>query len=158
MSNSITSVTNATASAAATAPATGSNQTLTQADFLKIMVAQFTQQDPLASGSDDGGGSSTTNYVNQLMSMTNLTTLQTMSGYQSQQLANSLPGATVEVDNNGVYTTGVVQSARVDTSDLGVYFTVNGTEYPSADLYSITQTAGQAAANGTTTTTPTPTN
>jgi hypothetical protein len=90
--------------------------------------------------------------VNQLMSMTNLTTLQTMSGQQAQELANSLPGATVEVDNNGVYSSGVVQSARVDSSNLGVYFTVGGTEYPSADLYSIAQTAGQAAA--TTNTTP----
>jgi len=80
------------------------------------------------------------------MSMTNLTTLQTMSGQQSQQLADSLPGATVEVDSNGNYTTGVVQSARVDTSNLGVYFTVNGTEYPSSDLYSINQTAAQTAA------------
>jgi flagellar hook assembly protein FlgD len=152
MSNTINSINGTAAAAASTAAATGSNQTLTQADFLKIMVAQFTQQDPLASGSDGSGGSSTTDYVNQLMSMTNLTTLQTMSGQQAQELANSLPGATVEVDNNGVYSSGVVQSARVDSSNLGVYFTVGGTEYPSADLYSIAQTAGQAAA--TTNTTP----
>jgi flagellar hook assembly protein FlgD len=149
MSNTINSINGTAAAAASTAAATGSNQTLTQADFLKIMVAQFTQQDPLASGSDGSGGSSTTDYVNQLMSMTNLTTLQTMSGQQAQELANSLPGATVEVDNNGVYSSGVVQSARVDSSNLGVYFTVGGTEYPSADLYSIAQTAGQAAATNT---------
>ena len=135
--------------------ATGNNQTLTQADFLQIMVAQFTQQDPLASGSD-GGGSSTSDYVNQLMSMTNLTTLQTMSGQQAQQLAQSLPGATVEVDNNGVYSSGVVQSARVDSSTLGVYFTVGGTEYPSSDLYSVEQTAA-GAANTTTPAATTPT-
>ncbi len=138
--------------------ATGNNQTLTQADFLQIMVAQFTQQDPLASGSD-GGGSSTNDYVNQLMSMTNLTTLQTMSGQQAQQLVGSLPGATVEVDNNGVFSTGVVQSAQVDPTTLGVEFTVNGTQYPIADLYSVQQTAAAAAGTGTTTpstTTPTP--
>jgi len=150
------SINAATPAASSSAAASGSNQTLTQADFLKIMVAQFTQQDPLASGSDGSGGSSTTDYVNQLMSMTNLTTLQTMSGEQSQQLADSLPGATVEVDSNGNYTSGVVQSARVDSSNLGVYFTVNGTEYPSADLYAIQQPAAQTAAAGTTTaTTPT---
>jgi len=158
MSNIISSINSSTASTPSSSPTvtTDGSQVLTQADFLKIMVAQFTQQDPLASGSDGSGGSGTNDYVNQLMSMTNLTTMQTMSGQQSQLLAQSLPGATVEVDNNGVYTTGVVQSARVDKSNLGVYFTVNGTEYPSADLYSIQQTAAQsAAASGTTTTTTT---
>jgi len=158
MSSTITSVspTSPAGVAAAAAATNGGNQTLTQADFLKIMVAQFTQQDPLASGSDGSGGSSTNDYVTQLMSMTNLTTLQTMSSQQAQQLAESLPGATVEVDNNGVYTSGLVQSARVDSSNLGVYFTVGGTEYPSADLYSIQQTAAQnAAAAGTNSTTPT---
>jgi flagellar hook assembly protein FlgD len=135
------------------------SQTLTQADFLKIMVAQFTQQDPLADSSSGGSGSGTSDYVNQLMSMTNLTTLQTMSGQQAQQLAESLPGATVEVSDNGNKSTGVVQSARVDPSTLGVDFTVNGTEYPSSDLYSIIQTAAQTvAAAGTTTTAPTGTN
>ena len=133
------------------------NQTLTQADFLKIMVAQFTQQDPLADGSNGSGGSSTNDYINQLMSMTNLTTLQTMSGQQAQQLAETLPGATVKVDDNGNYTTGVVQSARVDSSNLGVYFTVGGTEYPSTDLYSVEQTAAQSTATPGTTTPTTPT-
>jgi len=149
MSSAITNINGTTPTASSTAaPSTSGNgnQSLTQADFLKIMVAQFTQQDPLASSDGSGSGNSTTDYVNQLMSMTNLTTLQTMSGQQSQQLADSLPGATVEVDSNGNYTTGVVQSARVDTSNLGVYFTVNGTEYPSSDLYSINQTAAQTAA------------
>jgi flagellar hook assembly protein FlgD len=157
MSASITSI-NAQTPPAATATAT-SNQTLTQADFLQIMVAQFTQQDPLASGSDGSGGSSTSDYVTQLMSMTNLTTLQTMSGQQAQQLADSLPGATVEVQANGVDSSGVVQSSRVDSSNLGVYFTVNGTEYPSADLYAIQQTAAQtaAAAGASTTSAMTPT-
>ena len=150
MSNTITAINASTPSTSSSSPTVTSNgsQTLTQADF--------TQQDPLASGDSSGGGSSTDDYVNQLMSMTNLTTMQTMSGQQSQQLADSLPGATVEVDNNGSYTTGVVQSARVDSSNLGVYFTVGGTEYPSADLYSIQQTAAQTAAGATGTSTGTP--
>lgn len=165
MSTSITSInaqtpTSASSSSSESLSPNGT-QTLTQADFLQIMVAQFTQQDPLASGSDGSGGSSTSDYVTQLMSMTNLTTLQTMSGQQAQQLANSLPGATVEVQANGVDSSGVVQSARVDSSNLGVYFTVNGTEYPSADLYAIQQTAAQTAATAGTTapaaTTPTST-
>ena len=158
MSSTITSI-NATTPNTSTAP-TNPNSPLTQADFLKIMVAQFTQQDPLADDSGSGGGgSSTSDYVNQLMSMTNLTTLQTMSGQQAQQLAESLPGATVAISDNGKTSSGVVQSARVDGSTGGVFFTVGGTEYPSADLYSIEQTAAQTvAAAGTTTASTTPTN
>jgi flagellar hook assembly protein FlgD len=128
---------------------TGPNGQLTQADFLKIMVAQFTQQDPLSAG-DGSGDSGTSSYVNQLMSMTNLTTLQTMSGQQATQLAESLPGATVEISDNGTSSQGVVQSARVDSSTGGVFFTVDGTEYPSADLYAIEQTAAQTAAQAST--------
>jgi len=53
----------------------------------------------------------------------------------------------------------VVQSARVDPSTGGVDFTVNGTEYPSSDLYAIEQTAAQtAAAAGTATPGTPPTN
>jgi len=153
MSNIISSINASTPST--TTPSTNPNSPLTQADFLKIMVAQFTQQDPLASGSDGSGGSSTNDYVNQLMAMTNLTTMQTMSGEQAQQLATSLPGATVEVDNNGNFSSGVVQSARVDSSNLGVFFTVGGTEYPSSDLYSINQPVAAAPTTPTTPTAPT---
>jgi len=154
MSNTITSI-NANTPPATSAPAVSANgsQILTQADFLKIMVAQFTQQDPLSSEDGSGGDSSgTSDYVNQLMSMTNLTTLQTMSTQQAQQLVETLPGSTVQVDNNGVMSTGVVQTARVDATSLGVYFTVDGTEYPSSDLYSVQQTAAQTAAGATGTT------
>ncbi len=135
MSTPIAAVTNSGSS-----PTYSSNgtQILTQQDFLKIMVAQFTQQDPLSSGGD-GGGSGTSDYVSQLMSMTNLTTLQTMSGQQAQQLVASLPGQTVTVSDNGETGTGVVTSARVDASTGGVYFTVGGEEFPSSDLYSINQ-------------------
>jgi len=145
--STVTSI-NANTPTTTTTPAVSANgsQILTQADFLKIMVAQFTQQDPLSSGDGSGGGSGTSDYVNQLMSMTNLTTMQTMSGEQAQQLAASLPGATVEVSYNGTASMGVVQSARVDGSTGAVYFTVNGSEYPSSDLYSINSTAAQNAA------------
>lgn len=150
MSSIVNGINSSTPPASAAPTSTANGQTLTQADFLKIMVAQFTQQDPLASGDGSGGGSGTSDYINQLMSMTNLTTMQTMSGQQAQQLADSLPGATVKVDDNGNYSSGVVQSARVDASNLGVYFTVNGTEYPSADLYSISQPAAASTPTPTT--------
>ena len=130
-----------------TVPAGGAQ--LTQADFLKIMVAQFTQQDPLASGGDGSSSSGTNDYVNELMAMTNLTTIQTMSGQQAQQLAATLPGEQVEIDDNGTFTSGTVQIARVDSSTGGVYFTVNGNEYPLSDLYAIAPPAAASTGTGT---------
>jgi hypothetical protein len=80
-----------------------------------------------------------------------LTTLQTMSGQQAQQLAESLPGETVTVSVNGQQGSGVVTSARVDGSTGGVYFTVGGTEYPSSDLYAVNQTPAPTTTTTTTT-------
>jgi len=136
--SSTTSTTSGTSSSASG----NSSQTLTQQDFLKIMVAQFTQQDPLSSGSD--GDSGTSSYVSQLMAMTNLTTEQTMSVQQQDMLANALPGATVELNNNGTNVTGVVQQTAVDANG-GLDLIVNGQSYPSTDLLAVNQTQAQAA-------------
>jgi flagellar basal-body rod modification protein FlgD len=153
--STITNINANTPTNTATPSSSGSaGQTLTQQDFLKIMVAQFTQQDPLSSGSGGGSSSGTSDYVNQLMSMTNLTTMQTMSkelatstSQQSVQIAQSLVGSTVDVTGNGGIVAGVVQKARVDTSTNTVYMTIGGQEYSSASLISIDQAAA---------TTPTP--
>ena len=117
---------------------TGSATTaLTQQDFLQLMVAQMTQQDPLSDSSDGGGGSSTSDYVNQLMSMTNLTTMQTMSSQQGVALAQQLPGATVSLtDSDGNSISGVVTATTVSTN--GVSVTVNGVTYPASDITGIT--------------------
>jgi len=116
---------------------------LTQADFLKIMVAQFTNQDPLSS-SDGSGSNGTSDYVNELMAMTNLTTMQTMSNQISMQLAGSLPGSTVVLNNNGAAVSGVVTNAQIENATL--YITVNGTSYPASDLVQITQSQAEAIA------------
>ena len=110
---------------------------LTQQDFLQLMVAQMTAQDPLSDSSDGGGGSSTSDYVNQLMSMTNLTTMQTMSSQQGVALAQQLPGSTVSLtDSTGNNITGVVSSTTISTN--GVAVTVNGVSYPASDITGIT--------------------
>jgi flagellar basal-body rod modification protein FlgD len=147
-----------TPTAAATTSSANANNTLTQADFLNIMVAQFENQDPLSS-SDGSGSSGTSDYVNELMSMTNLTTMQTMSQQQSMELAGTLPGSTVELSVNGSTVSGVVENASIQNATLTL--TINGTQYPASDLVSITQTQAQAqaaaanAANTGTTSTPT---
>ncbi len=162
--STISAINAATPSTATTTTSSNPSQTLTQQDFLKIMVAQFTQQDPLSSGNGSSSGSGTSDYVNQLMSMTNLTTMQTMSsqmtasaGQQAMQLAQSLPGSTVEVAGNGGVATGVVQKARIDSTNDNVYLTVNGTEYSISSLISIDQTASQTVAAAGTTKAPTTT-
>jgi flagellar basal-body rod modification protein FlgD len=120
------------------------NSTLTQADFLQIMVAQFENQDPLSSGGDSGGSSGTSDYVEELMSMTNITTMQTMSQQQSMQLASSLPGSTVTLNNNGTAVSGQVTGAAIENATL--YVTVNGTQYPATDLVSVTESQAEAIA------------
>jgi flagellar hook assembly protein FlgD len=122
--------------------------TLTQQDFLQLMVAQMTAQDPLSDSSDGGGGSSTSDYVNQLMSMTNLTTMQTMSSQQGVQLAQQLPGSTVSLtDSSGNNISGVVTGTTVSTN--GVNVTINGVTYPASDITGITPAATTTNTSGT---------
>jgi hypothetical protein len=111
-----------------------------------LMVAQFTQQDPLASGDSSGvGDSGTSDYVNQLMSMTNLTTLQSVSAQQGVQLAQTMPGSTISVtDTSGNTYSGPVQQTIIDSS--GVNVVINGVEYPSSDITAVSQSEAQAAA------------
>jgi flagellar basal-body rod modification protein FlgD len=125
------------------------SSTLTQADFLQLMVAQMTQQDPLSSGDGGGGDSSTSDYVNQLMSMTNLTTMQTMSSQQGVALAQQLPGATVSLtDSSGDSISGVVSATTITTN--GVSVTVNGVTYPASDITGITPATTPTSGTGNT--------
>ncbi len=110
---------------------------LTQADFLKIMVAQFTNQDPLSDSDGSGSSGGSASYIQELMSMTNITTLQTMSQQQNIELAGTLPGATVSLnDGYGNISSGVVTAASIQNATLTI--TVNGKQYPATDLVSIT--------------------
>ena len=134
-------------SPSSTTSTTGSaSQSLTQQDFLQLMVAQFQAQDPLAddSGSGGGSGSGAADYVNQLMSMTNLTTMQTMSAQQGLILAQSLPGQTVTVTTpENTTDSGVVTGTTVTTG--GVNVTINGVSYPITEITSVTPAAAAAA-------------
>jgi flagellar hook assembly protein FlgD len=128
------------------------SSSLTQQDFLKLMVAQFQAQDPLASDSSSGGGGSgsgAADYVNQLMSMTNLTTMQTMSAQQGLILAQSLPGQTVTVTTpENTTESGVVTGTTVTTG--GVNVTINGVSYPITEITSVTPAPAATSTTGTT--------
>jgi len=128
------------------------NSTLTQADFLQLMVAQFQASDPLADDSGSGGGSSdsgTADYVNQLMSMTNLTTMQTMSAQQGLQLAQTLPGATVTLTTpENTTVSGTVTGTSISNGTVNV--TINGESYPSSEITALTPASSTAATTNTT--------
>ena len=140
-------------SPSSTTSTTGSaSQSLTQQDFLQLMVAQFQAQDPLAddSGSGGGSGSGAADYVNQLMSMTNLTTMQTMSAQQGLILAQSLPGQTVTVTTpENTTDSGVVTGTTVTTG--GVNVTINGVSYPITEITSVTPAPAATSTTGTAT-------
>jgi len=127
---------------------------LTQADFLQIMVAQFTNQDPLSDSDGSGSSGGSASYVQELMSMTNITTLQTMSQQQNIELAGTLPGSTVTLNDNGNTVSGQVTAATIQNATLSI--TVNGQQYPATELMTITpaSTASTPAASSSSTTTP----
>src|ERR1700678_2649990 len=86
----------------------GSQQTLTQNDFLQLLVAQMENQDPLDPQSD-------TDMAAQMAQFTSLTQSTAMSSSLSALQANSLIGSTVTVstDSKGDTTSGVVQSVSL---------------------------------------------
>jgi flagellar basal-body rod modification protein FlgD len=130
-----------TTSAAATNPATtakSSNAELDFNDLLKIIVTQLSQQDP-------GKAASTTDLVNQYMSIANLqssTTLKTNSETEvaqaRQTFAANLVGKKVDIlDSNANPLTGVIEKARV--SGKSILITISGTEYDSSSIQNYLQ-------------------
>src|ERR1700678_1422927 len=81
----------------------GANQTLTQNDFLQLLVAQMENQDPLQPQSD-------TEMASQMAQFTSLSQTSAMSSSLSQMQANSLIGTTVtvQIPNSQSTTSGTV--------------------------------------------------
>ena len=111
-------------------------RTLNQDDFLKLVIAQMTTQDPLNPQKDS-------DFVAQL---TQFTTLEQTKGMQTdiaelrtqQQFlqANATLGRKVSVqDSNGVVTTGVVASIKVEAGTPLIV--VNGQAHDLGELISI---------------------
>jgi flagellar basal-body rod modification protein FlgD len=81
-------------------------QTLGQNEFLKILVAQMTSQDPLNPKAD-------TDFAAQMAQFTSLEQSKQMSADMALLQANSLLGRTVMLrDNDGNYVTGEVTAVR----------------------------------------------
>lgn len=113
---------------------------LTQNDFLKLLVAQMTQQDPLNPKSD-------IEMIPQMVSFTQLEQSKNMqsdiASLRSQQeilQANSLLGRTVEIqDESKARITGPVTAVQMEAGTPKLV--VNGVSYRLADLIRITPQA-----------------
>src|SRR5271168_2374001 len=112
-----------------------SQQTLTQNDFLQLLVSQMENQDPTNPQSD-------TDMAAQMAQFTSLTQSSAMSSSLSMLQANSLIGSTVTVqtDSQGDTTSGVVQSVKLgaSSSDGTPQIMINGTAYDLSSVLSVT--------------------
>jgi flagellar basal-body rod modification protein FlgD len=139
-------ITNSVASSAQTtgdAITSATNQTLTEQDFLNLLVTQMTSQDPLNPMTDQ-------DMVGQMVSFSTLQTntsmqslLTSMQSGQNTSQANSLIGMQVNVqtDSNGDTTQGVVSG--VDLSSGTPQIIVNGQEYGLSQVLSVSPPSSQ---------------
>jgi flagellar hook assembly protein FlgD len=128
----------------------GPQQTLSQNDFLKLLVAQMENQDPLQPQSD-------TEMASQMAQFTSLTQTTAMSSSLSAMQANSLIGATVVLQepNSQQTTSGVVQSVLLgaESSDGAPQIVVNGTAYDLSQVLTVTPTTTSTTSTQTPTST-----
>jgi flagellar basal-body rod modification protein FlgD len=136
--SSVTSLTNQSSpinGAVSNDTVSGPQQTLTQNDFMQLLVAQMENQDPLNPQSD-------TDMAAQMAQFTSLTQSSAMASSLSMMQANSLIGSTVTIQVDSQNTTsGTVQNV---TMDNGVpQIVVNNTAYGLSQVVSVTPPAAQ---------------
>jgi flagellar basal-body rod modification protein FlgD len=109
------------------------SQTLSQADFLNLLVTQMSSQDPLNPESD-------TEFAAQLAQFSALQAAQNTSGTLSTIQASGLIGQTVGVAASGgaPASSGVVSSVQISSGVPEV--TVNGQVYQLSQITSVSPT------------------
>ena len=142
MSVDPTSSVSSAADPTATADPTASRlpaKMLSQDDFLKLLVAQMTSQDPLNPKSD-------IDMIPQMVSFNQLeqtksmqTDIQNLRAEQEVLQANSLLGRTVDVQDGDHSVTGQVTAVQMEEGTPKLV--VNGHPYDLGSLLSITPTA-----------------
>ncbi len=119
----------------------GTQQTLTQNDFLQLLVAQMQNQDPLNPQSD-------TQMAAQMAQFTSLQQSSAMSGSLSMLQANSLIGSTVSLQiDPQTTTTGVVQGVIMQNGAPQII--VNGLSYALSQVTSVIPTVTAPASGQT---------
>jgi flagellar basal-body rod modification protein FlgD len=110
-------------------------QTLNQSDFLQLLVAQLSSQNPMDPVSD-------TQFIAQMAQFSALQETTTMQESVASLQANSLLGQTVEVQNDaGTTSSGVVSSVLYQSGSPAVI--VNGQSYTLDQVQAISQTDTQ---------------
>lgn len=106
-------------------------RTLNQDDFLKLLVAQLTSQDPLNPQSD-------TQFIAQMAQFSALEQSKSMQSDIAQLQANGMIGRLVELqDPDGSLFSGTVDAIRIDAGKP--YIVVNGHAYELSAVRSIEQ-------------------
>jgi flagellar basal-body rod modification protein FlgD len=146
--SSVSAITNTavTGTASSDSVSSGKTNTLTQNDFLQLLVTQMENQDPTNPQSD-------TDMAAQMAQFTSLTQATAMSSSLAMMQADSLVGSTVglQVDSSTT-TSGVVNG--VILKDGVPNIEVNGADYTLSQVLSVTPAAttasGTAANQGST--------
>ncbi len=142
-----TSATSSAASSTATpdalTPSTGS-QTLSQNDFLNLLVAQMKAQDPLNPQTDTAMAAQMAQFTALQQTGTMSNNIATLLTQQQLSQANGMLGNTVslQADSNTVVS-GVVQSVQISGGTPQIV--VNNQAYNLSQVLSISPTAATAA-------------
>lgn len=108
------------------------SKTLSQTDFLKVLVAQYANQIPT-------DAQSSTDFYSQIMEMSNYSAVQDVSTKMSSMSAAAMIGKYVSATNDdGDVVTGTVSSARYDTDNAIWRYTINGEEVKATQINQIT--------------------
>jgi flagellar basal-body rod modification protein FlgD len=134
----VPSVTTATSGINSTDSLTNNSQTLNQQDFLKLLVSQMENQDPMNPQSD-------TQMAAQMAQFTSLTQSSAMSASLAMMQANSLIGSTVTLQVDPKTTAaGTVQGVVLQNGTPEIL--VNGTTYLLSQVTSVAPTVSSPTA------------
>jgi len=138
--NSVTSATNATNAINSMDTVAGPSQSLTQKDFLQLMVTQMQNQNPLEPQSD-------TQMAAEMAQFTSLQQSSSMAGSLGMMQANGLIGSTVNVQvDSQTATNGVVQGVLLQNGTPEIL--VNGAAYNLSQVISVAPTAAAPPSTG----------
>jgi len=124
----------------------GGNSTLTQANFLQLLVAQIQYQDPMNPQSD-------TEMAAQLAQYSSLQQSTASAGSLAMMQADGLVGSTVTLQVDSTHTASGVVSGVV-MSNGAPQITVGGTNYALNQINSVTPPAASGSSAATPATTP----
>ena len=138
---STTSSTTSSTAADALVPSVGGSQTLSQNDFLNLLVAQMKAQDPMNPQSDTQMAAQMAQFTSLQQTGTMSTNIASMLAQQQVLQANSMLGGTVSLQDGKTVTTGVVQSVHISNGVPQIV--VNNTAYDLSQVLTISPTVSQ---------------